>query len=126
MRLPSSEIPAPAPPRRIRARAVEPAALEIDDTPDAGASDFETPPANGPYRGTVPVRTLERGIGGEEMRLELAKRLVPGAVWRRGEQRVRIEKVVGIRVYARELSNGTARRVFDRGVFLSSSHPERP
>ena len=70
------------------------------------------------------VRILAPGIDGEELRRQSEARLIAGALWRRGEQVVRIRAVTAGAILFRELNHGRAqRRSLTRAAFLRSSRP---
>lgn len=73
----------------------------------------------------VLIRTLPPGVSGEDLVSEARMRLKPGAVWLRGDQRVRIRAATPTTVTFCELDHGRARRRrLARIRFLRSSRPE--
>jgi hypothetical protein len=93
------------------------------ERPENQAS-FETPPANGEYRGRAPVRTIAPGIHGDEVQTLNVRHLVRGAIWKCGRHRVRIGTVDHRNVGFVEMGRPSARGVMPRQLFLRQYRPE--
>ena len=75
------------------------------------------------YHGPAKVRELPPGLSGADLRENKLNHVRVGAIWLRGRQRVRIEKLMGNTVHFVELSFGNAHRRLPRGKFLQTSWP---
>jgi len=90
-------------------------------------------PAHLHYRGVAQVQVVPPGVSGRELTVSRSQELTEGSVWRRGRQRVRIEKIVKskgkrfgqpiVTVEFRELSHGSSVRRLQNWAFLRSSWP---
>lgn len=79
-------------------------------------------PANAP---SVDVRVIPIGVSGQDLAREALAALRIGAIWRRGDQRVRIRGVTSRFIIVTELSHGSAlQRRIPRAHFLRTSRPE--
>lgn len=74
---------------------------------------------------SIDVRVIPIGVSGQDLAREALAALRIGAIWRRGDQRVRIRAVAARFIIVTELSHGSAlRRRIPRAHFLRTSRPE--
>jgi hypothetical protein len=113
-------VPGPAPPATPAVTVHKPSAVGTSESPGAR---------------TVAVRQIPQGVSGRDLTLPKVEALVPGSLWRRGQQTVRViavlrsdRKRIGpplSSVEFRELSFGSALRRLPMPSFLESSIPVR-
>lgn len=110
---------------------VEPEELESNRFEGRGSRvEFETPPANGKYRGSLSVRHIPRGVSGEQLRDDKVNYLAAGALWIVNDARVRITRATGYTICYVELPEQGAPKDdakihnLSRARFLKVARPE--
>jgi hypothetical protein len=126
-------VPGPEPQAKSANQAPVPEAASVVDPDWQATMAIVEPTADRTYRGEAKVTVLPPGVSGEEMNAARQQKIAPGSIWRRGRQRVRVEKLTthrsrrggrSVRVHFTELSWGKGKRILSRGKFLKTSWPE--